>query len=149
LDVDIGTLDLMNRRAEIKSIKVDSPKVDLIRRKNGQLNFSGLTRESPKEEDAEPGQAPFGFNVGEMALSGGTVRLVDEGPEKPFRGNLEAVALNVKGLGNAQGTKADVRFACDTLRKSTLAIEGTLQLTPLQAQGKFDLAGLQLGAFTP
>src|SRR5262245_6499138 len=148
LNVDIGALDLMNRRAEIRSVKVGSPKVDVVRRKDGQLNWSALVPESPKAESAEPGE-PFGYSVGEIALSDGTVRMLDQGPEKPFRGSLEAVALSVKGLGNAPGTKADVRFACDTLRKSTLAVEGTLQLTPLQAQGKFDLAGLQLGAFTP
>src|SRR5262249_21928018 len=83
LNVDIGALDLMNRGAEIRSVKVASPKVDVVRRKDGQLNWSALVPESPNAESAEPGQ-PFGYSVGEIALSDGTVRLLDQGPEKSF-----------------------------------------------------------------
>jgi Domain of Unknown Function (DUF748) len=147
--VDIEGLDLVNRRAAIRSVRIESPKADLIRRKDGELNWFALVPEGVKAAPAESKDPPFLFDVAEIALAGGTVRLVDEAPEKPFLGALDNVALSVAGLGNAPGTKAAVRFACDTLRKSKLAVEGTLALVPLRAEGKFDLAGLQLGAFAP
>src|SRR5262252_10918914 len=149
LDVDLAGLDLVNRRAAVNSVRIESPKADLIRRKDGRLNWLALVPDEAGPAPAESKDAPFIFDVGEIALAGGAVRLVDEGPEKPFRGSLEEVALSVTGLGNSPGTKADVRFACDTFRKSKLAVEGTLQLVPLRAEGKFELAGLQLGAFAP
>src|SRR5262245_42332710 len=110
VNVDIGILDLMNRRAEIKSVRVDSPKVDVIRRKDGRLNFAGLARESPKEEGADSAQPPFGFSIGEIALADGTVRVVDETPPKPFRLTLDAVVLGVTALSNAPDNQAAARL---------------------------------------
>jgi len=149
LNVDIGTLDLMNRRAEIRSIKVDSPKVDVIRRKDGQLNFAALTRESPKAEEANAGQPPFGFSVAEVALSGGTVRVVDQTPDKPFRLALDNISLGVTALSNLPENKAAVRFGCDTGGKGKLGYDGSLSLGPVRAAGTVDVANIQLGAFAP
>jgi Domain of Unknown Function (DUF748) len=148
--VDIGELDLINRHAAIKSVRIDSPKIDVIRRKDGQLNFSGLTRESPREEGAGASEPPFGFSVAEFALSGGTVRILDETTaEKPFRLVLDNISLDVTGLGNAPDAKASVRFGCTAGARGKLAYEGTLALAPVRAAGTVDLANLQLGAFAP
>ena len=149
LGVDIDELDLVNRRAAIKSVRIDSPRVDVIRRKDGRLNYAELTRESPKTDSAEPGQPPFRFSVAEIALSGGAVRLVDETPEKPFRLGLDKVSLGVTDLGNSPEAKAAVRFACDTGAKGKLAYEGTLALAPVRSSGTIDLSSLQIGPFAP
>ena len=150
LNVDIDAIDFINRRAAIKSIRVDAPKVDVIRGKDGGLNWGALARESPQAEPAEAkSDAPFPFSVGDIALARGSVRLVDEGPEKPFRLALDNIALSVEGLGNAAGTKAAARLACDTGGKGRLAYDGTLELAPLRSSGKLDLANLQLGTFAP
>jgi hypothetical protein len=149
LSVDIGGLDLINRTAAIRSVRVESPKVDIVRRKNGQLNFAALVPESPRADGAESGP-PFGFSVADIALSGGTVRVLDETPsEQPFRLTVDNVSIGVTGLSNAPDDKAAVRLACDTGGRGRLAIDGTLALAPVRASGKLDLAGLQVGAFAP
>ena len=149
LNVDIERLDLVNRRAAVKSVRIDSPKADVVRRKDGQLNWAALVRERPGAEAAEPGK-PFGFSVAEIALSAGAVRVLDETPpEKPFRFALDKVSLGVTGLSNAPDAKAAVRLGCDTGAKGRLAVEGSLALAPVRAAGSVDLANLQLGAFAP
>jgi hypothetical protein len=149
LDVDIDGLDLVNRRAAIKSVRIESPRADVVRRKDGELNWLALVPEAPKAAPAESKDPPFLFNVAEIALAGGAVRVVDETPERPFRFSLDNVSLSVKGLGNAPLTKATVRFGCDAGARGKLAYDGSLELVPLRAEGKIDLAGLQLGAFAP
>src|SRR4029077_535518 len=107
-----------------------------------------LVREQPAAKGAPPSQ-PFGFSVGEIALSGGTVRVLDETTEKPFRFALDRVSLGVTGLANAPDAKAAVRFACDAGAKGRLAYDGSLALVPVSTAGKLDLANLQVGAFAP
>jgi len=148
LSVDIGSLDLVNRRAAIKSVRIESPKVDVVRRKDGQLNWAALVPEQPGAKSAPPGQ-PFGFSVGEIALSGGTVRVLDETTEKPFRFALDRISLGVTGLANAPDAKAAVRFASDAGAKGKLAYDGSLALVPVSSAGTLDLANLQVGAFAP
>lgn len=148
LSVDIGALDLVNRSAAIKSVRVDSPRVDVVRRKDGRLNYADLIRESPKDGDAGSGSAPFGFSVAEIALSGGSVRVLDETPETPFRLSLDKVSLGVTGLGSSPEAKATMRFACDA-GKGKLVYDGTLALAPVRASGTVDLVNLPIGAFAP
>jgi uncharacterized protein involved in outer membrane biogenesis len=148
LDVDIGELDLINRRAAVKSVRVESPRADVIRRRDGQLNWVALLPEQPKAENAGPG-APFLFTVAEVALSGGTVRVLDQTPEQPFRFALDNVSLGVTALSNTPENKAAVRFGCNAGAKGKLSYEGSLALAPVRAAGTLDVANLQLGAFAP
>jgi uncharacterized protein involved in outer membrane biogenesis len=149
LNVDIDAIDFINRRAAIKSIRVDAPKVDVIRGKDGRLNWGALVTESRVAPAEAKNEAPFPFTVGDIALARGSVRVVDEGPAKPFRLALDNIALSVEGLGNAAGTKAAARLACDTGGKGHLAYDGSLELAPLRSAGKLAVANLPLGTFAP
>ena len=149
LNVDLEALDLVNRRAAVRSVRIDSPKAEVIVRRDGKANWSALVPERPQAEPP-PASPPFVFNVAEVALSGGTVRVLDETPaEKPFRSTLDHISLGVAGLSNAPETKASVRLGCDTGGKGKLAYEGTLALAPVRAAGSVDLANLQVGPFAP
>jgi uncharacterized protein involved in outer membrane biogenesis len=149
LNVDLGELDLLNRRAAVRSVRIDSPKADVLVRKDGTLNWAALGPERPRADPEEAGP-PFAFSVAEIALSGGTVRVLDETPvEKPFRIALDNISLGATGLSNAPEDKASVRFACDTGARGKLAYDGTLALAPVRSAGTVDLANLQVGAFAP
>src|SRR5262245_49815936 len=150
LSVDIGAVDLVNRRAAIKSVRVESPKVDVVRYKDEKLNFSGLVPESTREEPAETGQ-PFGFSVAEIALSGGTVRVLDETtPGPPFRFALDNLSLSVTGLSNAPDSKAALHLASDVGAKAKLGVDGTLGLAPaLFVDAKANLKEVDLPTLTP
>ena len=149
LSVDIGALDLVNRRAAIKSVRVESPRVDIVRHKDEQLNFAGLVPESTKADDAESGP-PFGFSVAEIELSRGAVRVLDETtPGQPFRFVLDNLSLSVAGLGNAPEDKAAIRLACDA-GKARLAVAGTLAIAPeLFVDAKASVKDVDLLPLTP
>ena len=149
LSVDIGALDFVNRRAAIKSVRVESPRVDIVRHKDEQFNFAGLVPEPTQADDAEPGP-PFGFSVEEIALSRGAVRVLDETtPAQPFRLVLDNLSLSIAGLGNAPEDKAAIRLACDA-GKARLAIAGTLAIAPeLFVDAKANVKDVDLVQFTP
>jgi len=146
-NVDIGEVDVTSRRAAIKSVRVESPKLDVVRRSNGELNWLALVPETPAAEPTDSNASPFAFSIAQIALAGGAVRVVDETPAKPFRFRLDDLALGVDGLSNAPGTRAAVRFNCGTGAKGRLVVYGSLGLVPFRAAGQVDVAALQLRAF--
>ena len=97
---------------------------------------------------AQPG-APFVFTIGEIKLSGGRLHLVDEVPARPYRVVLQNIALAVQGLSNVPDAKAGVKLAFETDAKGTFAYDGSVQLTPVRADGKVELGGFRLGALYP
>ena len=149
--VDIGTLDLINRRAEIKSVRIDSPKVDVMIRQKEGVNWA-LAPKSQKA-DPEPPEAdsgpPFIFSVAEIALSSGTVRMLHELPGKPFRVTLDNITVSAKGLSNAPDNKAAVRVGCDAGPKGRLSYEGSVSLAPVRVEGAVDLANLPVSPAAP
>jgi uncharacterized protein involved in outer membrane biogenesis len=151
LAVDLEALDLVNRRAAVKSVRIDAPQVDVTRRKSGEINLVAAIPAAPAapapREKAD--EAPFAFSVAEIALTRGAVRFTDESLEKLFRVVLQEVSINAGGLGNAPDAKARVRLVCYTPTKGKIAYDGTLRLTPIGTEGKVDVAGVRLAAFAP
>jgi len=99
-------VDLINRRAVVKSVRIESPKIDVVHRKNGQLNWAALAPETPAAPPGDSKEPPFVFSIASSrsrgARSGWSTRL----RPKPFRFGLDNVSLSVAGLGNAPGAKA-------------------------------------------
>ena len=57
----------------------------------------------------------------------------------------ENIAASVQGLSNAPDAKAAVKLGFDTDAKGTFAYDGSVQLTPIRAEGKVDFTGFRLG----
>jgi hypothetical protein len=152
LRVAIASLQAIRRRAEIKSVQIEGLEAHLARLKDGQLNVLKLAPELPPSAPkpaAAPAAAPFVFTVGEIKLAGGKLHVADEVPAKPYRVVLENIAAEVQGLSNAPDAKAAVKLGFDTDAKGTFAYDGSVQLTPVRADGKVALGGFRLGALYP
>ncbi len=152
LRVAIGSLEAIGRKADVRSVAVEGVEVHLARLKNGDINLMKLAPElSPSESKAAAASPadPFVFTVGEIKLSDGKVHVNDEVPAKPYRVVLQNIAATVQGLSNAPAAKAAVKLGFDTDAKGTFAYDGTVQLTPIRAEGKVDFTGLRLGAMYP
>jgi hypothetical protein len=149
LSVELDSLDLLERHAVVKTVRIEAPEVDITRLKDGRLNLLAAVPAAPAASQAESSTPLFTFSVAEIALGNGKVRFVDQTPDRPVRFALNDVSLNVHGLGNAPETKAAVRLGSDTEAKGKLAYDGWLQLVPPRTEGQLDIASLRLGAFAP
>ena len=152
LRVAIGSVDAIGRKADVKSVAVEGVEVHLARLKNGDINLMKLAPELPPSESkatAAPAAEPFVFTVGEIKLADGKVHVADEVPAKPYRVVLQNIAASVQGLSNAPDAKAAVKLGFDTDAKGTVAYDGTVQLTPIRAEGRVDFTGFRLGAMSP
>ncbi len=152
LRVAIGSLDAIGRKADVKSVEIEGMEAHLARLKDGELNVMKLAPELPPSEPRAPPAppaAPFVFTVGEIKLADGKVHVADDVPAKPYRVVLQNIVASVQGLSNAPDAKAVAKLGFETDAEGTFAYDGTVQLTPIRADGKVASTGFRLGALYP
>ncbi|MBI2359630.1 MAG: DUF748 domain-containing protein [Deltaproteobacteria bacterium] len=150
-EVVIDALEVFANKAGLKSIKAEGTEVHLTRSRDGALNLASLVAAAAKEKPPEQKKegAPFGYRVDEILLDQGKVVFTDRGPERPFQKRLENIHISVKGLTSEPDKKAETEISFQTDAKERFSHSGTLQLTPLAAEGKVEVEGLQLKALQP
>jgi len=148
LSIELDSWDLLQSRAAIRKVLVEAPQVDITREEDGRFKLLGVV--PPAAKPAAPGksESPLSFSVAQFALTDGMVRFVDRSAGKPVRLALGKVSLNVDELGNG-GQSARVRLGAGVGARGRFGYEGWLQLVPVRAEGKLELAGLRVEAFAP
>jgi uncharacterized protein involved in outer membrane biogenesis len=159
-DISIGSLQVFARKANLKAVNGQGLEVYLRRRKESGINFANLTDAEPDRSAAkvEPAadenktkktEPPFLYQIERLLLDAAKLHYVDETTSKPYQTRLDNVRIDIKGLSNERDKKAAVEIAFETAAKERVAHSGALQLTPLLAEGKIEVEGLQPGGFKP
>ena len=157
-DVAINDIEVLAQKANLKSVKVQSPELHVTRNSDGTLNLNSLIAESKTEKASEQkekpaetkkDQKPFSYRVGEIVVDQGKVIFTDRSPEKPFEKQLENIHAEVKELTNESEKKATTEVSFQSNPKEEFHYSGTLQLTPLVAEGKVDVKSFQLKGLRP
>jgi len=156
-DVAIEALRVFANRIELRSVKSQGLELHVSRAQNGKINLTQLVAAPAKSEapaaQPEPKAAPpeskkdpkpLIYSVGELALDSAKLFIEDEQPARPYKTRLDNVALKATGLTNEAGKKANVELTFESDSKEKFSHSGTVQLDPLLAEGKLDLAGLKL-----
>ena len=151
-DLVVDDIEVFSQKAALKSIKVESPELHVTRNRDGSLNLTSLIAESktepaPKQEETK--EKGFGYRVDEITVDQGKVIFADRGPERPFEKQLENIQIDVKALTNEAGKKATTEISFRTNAEEEFKHSGTLQLTPLLAEGNIELKSLQLKGLRP
>ena len=151
LDVVIDDVEVFAKQATVKSVKVQAPELHVTRNRDGTLNLNSLIVESKTEKAPEQktNEKPFGYRVDEIVVDQGKVLLTDRSPERPFEKRLENIHAAVKVLTNEPGKKATTELSFQTDAKEEFNHTGTVQLTPLLAEGQIEVKSLQLKGLRP
>ncbi|HEX4989938.1 MAG TPA: DUF748 domain-containing protein, partial [Candidatus Binatia bacterium] len=151
LDVVIDDVEVFAKQATLKSIKLQAPELHVTHNRDGTLNLTSLVAESKPEKAPEQktSEKPFGYRVDEIIVDQGKVIFTDQGPERPFEKRLENIHAGVKGLTNEADKKAATEISFQTDAKEEFSQSGTVQLTPLLAEGRIEMKSLQLKGLRP
>jgi uncharacterized protein involved in outer membrane biogenesis len=151
LEVLIGAIEVFANKTAIKSVKLQGLDLHLNRGKDGSLNLANLVVISAKPDAAEPKKEskPLNYSIDEITLEAATLHFEDQQPKRPFKTRLDNFTFKMTGLTNEAGKKANVEVSFESEGKEKFAHTGTLQLTPLLAEGKLDIEGLKPGALSP
>ncbi|MGH7809585.1 MAG: DUF748 domain-containing protein, partial [Candidatus Binatia bacterium] len=151
-DVIIDSFEVFANKAAFKSVKSTGLDLHVSLDRKGEINLANListpANTKPAETKQETGK-PFAYQVEEIALDGATVHFIDEQPQRPYKTQLGNLSLKVTGLNNEAGKIANVEIAFESDAKEKFSHTGTLQLTPLLAEGKLIIERLQLKGLRP
>jgi Domain of Unknown Function (DUF748) len=153
-EVVVDAVEVFARRAGIKSVKLQSPELHLTRNRDGTMNLGTLVAANANPAGEKVGEqkepaSPFAYRCDEVLLDQGKLVFDDRSLEHPFQKRLENIHVLVKGLSNEPGQKAETEISFQTDAKEQFNHSGTVQLTPLLVDGKFELKGLQLKPLLP
>ena len=150
-DIVVDTIEVFAKRMRLKSIKSQNSELHVSRGRDGSFNLANLV-----EVAAEPGEVPpkkdetgFVYAIDEIALDGATVHFVDEQPKQAYRTRLDRLNAKVSALTNEPGKQAAIELSFETQANEMFTHSGTLQLTPLLAQGKIAIKNFKPGAIRP
>ncbi|MGH7888689.1 MAG: DUF748 domain-containing protein, partial [Candidatus Binatia bacterium] len=151
-DVLIDSFEIFANKAAVKSVKSHGLDLHVSRDRKGDINLANLfitpANPKPTETKKENGK-PLAYQVEEIAFDGATVHFTDEQPERPYKTVLGSLSLKVTGLNNEEGKIANVEISFESAAKEKFSHTGTIQLTPLLAEGKLAIERLQLKGLLP
>ena len=151
-DVVVDAFEVFASKLTLKSIKSQGLEVHVALNRKGEINLANLIVPSANSQPApakkEDGK-PFVYQIDEITFDGTTIQFIDEQPEHAYKTRLDNVALKVTGLNSEAGKKANIELSFESDAKEKFSQSGTLQLTPLLAEGKLDIRALQLKGLRP
>jgi uncharacterized protein DUF748 len=154
-EVLIDAIEVFANKTTLKAIKSEGLDLYLNRTRDGKLNLANLvtvaaeTKPAETKQEEKPEAKPFVYTVEEIALGSTTIHFTDEQPKRPYKTRLDNVNFKATGLTNETGKKANVELSFESEAKEKFSHTGTLQLTPLLAEGKLAIEGLKPGALRP
>ena len=151
-DVVVDAFEVFANKMALKSIKSQGLEVHVALDRKGEINLANLVAPSANSQPApakKDDDKPFAYQIEEIAFDGATIHFIDEQPQQPYKTRLDNVRLKVTGLNNEADKKANVELSFDSDAKESFSHAGTVQLTPLLADGKLEIRALQLKRLRP
>ncbi len=152
-------LPLLAMKVVIDEVRLEKPRIRVVRLKNGQFNFSDLLGTSEKEagaskptvnQDSTKAQnsAPLSLLVSNVLLQDGYLIFLDHvlNDKAPYRYEVSALQIAAKGV--SLSGKVPVSIQCQ-LNGSQLALDGHVNLQPLSGDFEIQLQDLDVVAFKP
>jgi hypothetical protein len=146
LAIELERVDVLGRKAEVRSIAVDGLELDVRRNARGELNLAtAFASNAPSSAPAEP----YRFHASSIKVTHGIARLNDVSVTPAFVSTLSDVGVEISNLGTASDQKADVAFSFSSDTGARIEQRGKLSLAPFNAQGRLQMAGLKVGKLFP
>jgi hypothetical protein len=150
LDLSIVSAEPFARAFKFSKIALQAPEVDVRREKNGTINFLSLLTSLKGSAPSQGGEAlPLSFDVDEVVVAKGKVRLVDFAATPPFKSTIDPVDFNVRKFSLAKNSRAEFDGTLRTEVGEEISLKGDLSVDPLQSQGSFSVTALPLKKYAP
>lgn len=176
LTIDILESDVLANQLNISKILMITPKLNVIRDKNGLLNLvkyisqnkehpeiienkkeikTGDQKEDQKEDMAIDRKTVnntkplFVFNLADLEIQNAAVSFQDSSNENDFKTNIFPLNIRVENFkaGNSVSGKYSLNFVTEI--QETIESNGRFQTNPVQAEGGVTLSNLIINKYEP
>ena len=145
LHVDLQVASLWRLGPSFKEILLDKPYVRAVIRRGGELNLADLGKGFP-EEPKKPQSAeskPLRLYIGRFAISGGSSAFEDLTRAAPFKADLNPINFELRDFSTVGNRSNAYALSAASEAGERLNWSGTLRLSPLTSQGRFEIADLK------
>ncbi|MHB8880961.1 MAG: DUF748 domain-containing protein [Thermodesulfovibrionales bacterium] len=161
LRLSIAQADLATRAVHLARLGIESPDVNLIRKKDGSMNLEVLkpaaaaktapaARETPAPKEPKPAEGPgFSLDIDEIRLTGGKVLFTDLSASSAFKTRIEPIEISLDHFSTLKEKKTAVAFSAKTEAGEELKVSGEMSLEPLTAEGRAEILHVPLKKYAP
>jgi uncharacterized protein involved in outer membrane biogenesis/outer membrane protein OmpA-like peptidoglycan-associated protein len=157
LAVAVDRVDVFAKKANLRSVVLQSPELYLRRNKSGAVNVLSLIPagsapgESSKSEPKDRPQAttPAQIDVAEVRLADGMVAFTDDAIEKSFRTVVKPLNVLISHFSNAPNQSATLEVSLKTDAGEAVSHRGSFSLEPLAADGTIGLDRIRVKRYAP
>ena len=152
LEIDVGEIGLLQRQAQLRSITLRSPTLDIVRRSDGSL--AGVAKlipaSEPGREQAEAPTkqaAPFALDVAQIRVVDGRIGVADE--TVGFKRRLQPVEVAIDEFSTRKDAAATLKLTALADDKTRLEVDGSVTVDPLKVDAEASIAQLPLAEVAP
>jgi len=147
----VKNADLVSRGVHLTRLGIESPEVNLIRKKDGTMNVDAL---KPKEVhaagEAKPKEGPgVTLDIDEIRLAGGKVQFTDLSTPVAFKTRVGPIELTLDHFSTVKEKKTAVVFAAKTDSGEEVKVNGEMSVDPLTADGRAEVVHIALNKYAP
>ena len=145
LHIDLQLASLWRLGPSFREILLDKPYVRAVIRHGGELNLADLGKgfpEEPKKPQPEPSK-PLRLYIGRLAVTGGSSTFEDLTRADPFKADFNPITFELHDFSTVgeRGNAYSLTAASEDGERFNWS--GTLRLTPLSSQGRFEVIDLR------
>ncbi len=139
LQVDLSLRSLWNLSAQLDALRVDTPVVDAVLRKDGSINLLELM----PPDDGKPIPEVF---IADLTVKDGRVRFTDQRRTTPQTKALTPVTFSLTNFATRNDAGGNGHLEARSDEGETFAWTGKVAMAPLRSQGNFTIGALQLAS---
>ncbi len=164
IDISIISADLMTPHIHFSKIDVQSPEINVVLDKNGQLNLLSLmpvqkkhpateaqqlgTSETPEALTPEKKPLPI-IEADEILMAGGRITFADTAGGKNFKTRLENIQAKVNRFSTIKDKKGDAEISFQTDTQEAFKLTSSFSIEPRAAEGSAEVSRIALRKYLP
>lgn len=159
LELELADVQPLARRWHFTRLRLQQPELDLVRLGDGGLNLLSLLPVQAEQAQAGTRPAPptatsaavppADVLLAEARIRDGRINFADRSTAQPFKGQIEALNLDLRDLSSTGDMPAEIRFDYQTDGGARLSHENRLSLAPFALEGTVTLEGVEPARYAP
>jgi uncharacterized protein involved in outer membrane biogenesis len=153
IGVSIASSELLSKTAHLSKVILMSPVLNVHRDRSGRVNVMALLPgknegEAMPSEEKKAQPLPL-VDADEMIIRDGKILFADQSLGEEFRTRIEPLQLKISHFTMSPGKKSAVELSLETEANEVLKVGGDFSVTPLAADGEFELQRVPLKKYAP
>lgn len=147
----VKSADLTTRSVHLTRLGIESPEVNIIRRKDKGLNTAILNPPGPASPgESKPSVAPgIALAIDELRLAGGRLLFTDLSTPVIFKTHLEPVDIALDHFSTGKDALTALTFSATTEAGEAVKVTGDLSVDPLTVAGRAEVSRVPLKKYSP